>query len=112
MSLEKAIQKLTQVIQAATPGMGVPDGSPIGREVISKKPKCVIRLVEGGTMLNPNITSDSPHYCNCYKEANPDFAGVCFYNCRKIGFSASSSNQISNVQAVPCEANGVPGVSG
>ena len=63
MSLEKAIQKLTQVIKAKTgvsPGVG-----PGGREIISDPCRGV-------------IPGDGA-YCDCYKKSNPDYEGPCYF---------------------------------
>jgi hypothetical protein len=66
MSLEKAIKKLTEVIQAATPapGTGPAPDSPRGRDPIPCKgdPK-----------------KGSPGYCDCYKKNNIEYAGPCYY---------------------------------
>ena len=63
MSLEKAIQKLTQVIKAKT---GVsPSVGPGGREIISDPCRGV-------------IPGDGA-YCKCYKKRNPEYAGPCYF---------------------------------
>ena len=57
MSLENAIQKLTQVIQAATPapGTGPAHDAPFGREVSTPpKRKCVLEI-DGQQVFNPYI---------------------------------------------------------
>ena len=92
MSLEKAIKKLTQVIQAQTPpgpNRGVPDGSPIGREVTPRDP-CETQYYPG-----------EPAYCYCYKRANTDFAGTCCYessnnNCYCLTYKKGVMNPIRN----------------
>ena len=65
MSLEKSIQKLTEVIQAATlaPGTGPAldssrDGDP-----------CKDKTPEKGTY----------EYCKCYKRNNEKYVGDCYY---------------------------------
>lgn len=65
MSLEKAIQKLTEVIQAATPapGTGPALDSPRGRDLCKDKPP------EKGTL----------EYCKCYKNNKPTYVGDCYY---------------------------------
>ena len=65
MSLEKAIQKLTEVIQAATPAPGTVPAldSSRGCDLCKDKPP------EIGTL----------EYCKCYKRCNTKYVGDCYY---------------------------------
>lgn len=116
MSLEKAIQKLTQVIQAATPAPGTPGpalDAPFGREApATRKPKCIL-TIDGQQVFNPYISKNDPNYCKCYKEANPGFTGPCYFNCRTITFKPYPSlSQDQNVKTLPeCQPDGIEGVA-
>jgi hypothetical protein len=64
MSLEKAIKKLTEVIQAATPapGTGPALDSPRGSDLCKDTPP-------KGTL----------EYCKCYKNNKPTYVGSCYF---------------------------------
>ncbi len=102
MSLEKAIQKLTEVISAATPRMGVPDGSPIGREYVKKNP-CTQEYPPG-----------HPSYCFCFKQANPEFSGACYFksgnSCYQLIYRQTSMNPVRT--KVDCATGGSSGIDG
>lgn len=99
MSLEKAIQKLTEVISAAKLAPGAPDGSPIGREMKPRNP-CSISYPKG-----------HPSYCYCYKQKKRDFAGECYFTsgnkCYRLTYTEESMNP--SRQVVDCGSSGIDG---
>ena len=103
MSLEKAIKKLTQVIQAQTPpgpSRGVPDGSPIGREMA---PRDACR----------NVIPGDGAYCKCYKEKNKKYTGPCYFQgsngkCYVKIYREGSQTPDSETLDGPCPSIGIP----
>lgn len=96
MSLENAINKLTQVIKAAASGPVVSPGvGPGGRE---------------NETIDPCRTSyepGDPMYCFCYKKANPKFAGTCCYqstngNCYCLIYEAKKMDPKDRVRDLNC----------
>ena len=65
MSLEKSIQKLTEVIQAQTPP--APGTGPAFDSSRAKIP------------CKGDPKKGSPGYCNCYKINNQQYEGPCYY---------------------------------
>lgn len=104
MSLEKSIQKLTQVIKAATPAPDRrPADAPFGRETETRDP-CT-RSYEPG----------HPMYCFCYKQKNKNFNGTCCYqssngNCYCLIYEAKKMDPKDRVRDLNC-ANS-PGILG
>jgi len=99
MSLEKSIQKLTQVISAAKPPRRLDE--PFGIEVPYRDP-CKSAIPTDGS------------YCKCYKKKNKDYSGPCYYQasngkCYVLIFQQGAPNPVSReVLNGPCPILGVP----
>jgi hypothetical protein len=99
MSLEKSIQKLTQVISAANPPRRQPGIGPGGVEVPYNDP-C------------PNAIPGDGAYCMCYKKRNKDYSGPCYYKssngkCYVLIYQQGSSTPVRQTIDGDCPV-GVP----
>jgi hypothetical protein len=98
MSLEKAIQKLTNAITAATPPRR--HDAPFGVDVPQRDP-C------------KNATPGDGAYCMCYKQRNKNYSGPCYYQssngkCYVLIYQEGSPNPAREVLNGPCPTLGVP----
>jgi hypothetical protein len=100
MSLEKSIQKLTQVISAATRPTLQPGVGPGGVEVPYRDP-CKNAIPGDGA------------YCMCYKKKNKDYSGPCYFQssngkCYVLIYQQGSSIPVRETLNGDCPILGVP----